>query len=105
MAKLCEAAELKAVEVGRYLTPYTREKLSAYSDEEQVAWIANPLVEWMLQRIMNDMMCGTSCPVQVTNSAPKMDEKLDNKPKTEPKKEDPPKDDDDDADLGFSLFD
>ncbi|AYV85007.1 MAG: hypothetical protein Satyrvirus2_18 [Satyrvirus sp.] len=104
MARICEAAELKAKELGRYLSPHVRERLSTYEDDVQVAWITNPFVEWVLQRITNDIMRGTSCPVQQpTTTTPNT------KQTPEQKKEDPPKEDngneEGDDDLGFSLFD
>ena len=99
MADICEAAERKAQELGRYVSPQTRARLSTYDEETQVAWIVNPMMEWMLQRIQNEIMAGRNS--QPTTTTPNPTKPLvDTKKPVNSKK--PVADDDDDT--GFDLF-
>lgn len=67
MSKICEAAEQKAKELGKILTPQIRERLSTYDDETQVRWIVNPLIEFILQKCMNQQTVAPSV-VTVSNT-------------------------------------
>lgn len=101
---ICEAAESKAVELGRTLNKTTRQQLSQYNDDEQVGWVANPFMEWIMQRVNNQVMARSAQPSKTSNNTiinkPKVIEKpvIIEKPVEKPA-------DDDDMEIGSSLFD
>ena len=70
MSKICKAAEDKATELGRSMTPYTRAKLSTMDDDAQVRWIVNPFMEWMIERATNEILAGPVVVVDKSNNKP-----------------------------------
>ena len=94
MSKLCEAAEQKAKELGKILTAQTRERLSVYDDDAQVRWIANPMIEWILQKCMNQTVASnvepvsknsnTNIPTIINNKQPTPDPEPEPNPEPEP---------------------
>lgn len=109
MADICEAAEHKAQELGRYLTPATRARLSTYDEDTQVAWIANPLMEWILQGYQNKLRSAAGAQQTTTTKNTTTKNTNTSKPsitKVEPKKPEPINDPDDDLDDNImSIFD
>ena len=118
MSVICEAAERKAQELGRRMSPYTREKLSTMDEESQVRWVTNPLMEWGVQYAINKILSGpTTCStVTASNStvstsktpAVKQTETKPEAKKVETKKPEPkpasPKTESDEDMFGNDLF-
>lgn len=107
MGDICVEAEMKAEELGVHLSRATRERLSKYDDDTQVAWIVNPLMEWLLQSFTSQLMTGCvvgSAPVSgvknptVQPGPNKIPDKI---PDVKPKPDEP----DEVEDMGFGLFD
>jgi len=107
MSKICDAAEQKAKELGIYLSTETTEHLSTYNDNAQVRWIANPLMEWLLQRCTNQLLANRSCaPTVQTGQTTAVINDKQPLPNPDPIPEpDPDPDPDDENPIGFSIFD
>ena len=111
MSILCQKAEDLLKEKKINLSAEKRASLASYDEETQIRWIVNPLMEWMLQRITNQILSGPQTAVQ-TPIVTKIQQKTPNKviqPITpvqpiEPVKVVEPVDDDNEP-FGFGLFD
>ena len=97
MAELCEQAETLLKQKNIRLSANKRAALATYDAETQVRWIVNPLMEWILQGVTNQILAGrqVSSSQLETHSAPA--------PVSKPAPVVEPVGDDDD--IGFGLFD
>lgn len=60
---LSPKAEKKLQELGKTLTPHSRQVLSTYDEEDQVKWIANPMIQFLIQRTTNQCLERKKTPI------------------------------------------
>jgi len=61
MSQLIERAEDYIVEHNVKLTKESRDKLSKYDPETQMKWLVNPLVQYFIEKTINDIRYENSC--------------------------------------------
>lgn len=78
---LSEEAEAKLKEKNMTISQPTRERLAQMTPKEQVQWIANPYVMYIIQQYMNEvyaklgnMRAGGAVSTTATNNEPKPDD-------------------------------
>ena len=92
---LAPNAEKKLKELGKTLTPHSRQVLSTYDEEDQVKWIANPMIQFLIQRTTNQCL--------ERHQQPKKKPKPKSKPKPTPDLP-PSPNTDSDTDLDPEIF-
>jgi hypothetical protein len=107
MNTICEEAELKAEELRIYLGPQTRAKLSTYDDDTQVRWIANPMMEQLLQYTLNQILAGKAyAKAECLTCSPTVNNNNNNSNNNNNKSLSQPEPvSDEDEPLGMGLFD
>jgi len=113
MSTLCQKAENLLIEKNIKLSDQKRAVLATYDDDTQVRWIVNPLIEFLLQQVTNQILAGPQkAEPTVSQKTPPVNKKVTKpvspKPVVQPEtpiKVIEPVIDEEDEPIGMGLFD